>query len=135
MGYLIVRLDDIQAAQVKPLSAVRDDIAVRAKREKALDEFFAVQRKVSEAASNDNESLASAEEAAGQKVTETAWFSHDQVPAELNFPQVTQVIFGGTLLGDNGAPGSNSDVSGVDGERAAYHRSPCRNAASFGSGA
>lgn len=118
VGYLIVRLDDIQAAQVKPLSAVRDDIAVRAKREKALDEFFAVQRKVSEAASNDNESLASAEEAAGQKAVETAWFSHDQVPAELNFPQVTQAIFGGTLLGDNGAPGSNSDVIGVDGDRA-----------------
>ncbi|MCW2487517.1 peptidylprolyl isomerase [Candidatus Symbiopectobacterium sp. NZEC127] len=118
VGYLIVRLDDIQAAQVKPLSAVRDDIAVRAKREKALDEFFAVQRKVSEAASNDNESLASAEEAAGQKATATAWFSHDQVPAELNFPQVTQAIFGGTLLGDNGAPGSNSDVIGVEGDRA-----------------
>lgn len=118
VGYLIVRLDDIQAAQVKPLSAVRDDIAARAKREKALDEFFAVQRKVSEAASNDNESLASAEEAAGQKATETAWFSHDQVPAELNFPQVTQAIFGGTLLSDNGAPGSNSDVISVDGDRA-----------------
>ncbi|WP_440863334.1 peptidylprolyl isomerase [Symbiopectobacterium purcellii] len=118
VGYLIVRLDDIQAAQVKPLSAVRDDIAVRAKREKALDEFFAVQCKVSEAASNDNESLTSAEEAAGQKTVETAWFSHDQVPAELNFPQVTQAIFGGTLLGDNGAPGSNSNVIGVDGDRA-----------------
>lgn len=118
VGYLIVRLDDIQAAQVKPLSAVRDDIATRAKREKALDEFFALQRKVSEAASNDNESLASAEEAAGQKATETAWFSHDQVPAELNFPQVTQAIFGGTLLGDSGAPGSNSDVIGVEGDRA-----------------
>ncbi|MGL9733866.1 MAG: peptidylprolyl isomerase [Symbiopectobacterium sp.] len=118
VGYLIVRLDDTQAAQIKPLSAVRDDISVRAKREKALDEFFALQRKVSEAASNDNESLALAEEAAGQKATETAWFSHDQVPAELNFPQVTQAIFGGALLGDNGAPGSNSDVIGVDGDRA-----------------
>uniref|UniRef100_A0A6V7KFY0 Periplasmic chaperone PpiD n=1 Tax=Bracon brevicornis TaxID=1563983 RepID=A0A6V7KFY0_9HYME len=118
VGYLIVRLDDIQAAQVKPLSAVRDYIAVRAKREKALDEFFVLQRKISEAASNDNESLASAEEVAGQKAIETAWFSHDQVPAELNFPQVTQAIFGGTLLGDNCAPGSNSDVIGVDGDRA-----------------
>lgn len=118
VGYLIARLDDMQAAQVKPLRAVRDDIATRAKREKALDEFFALQRKVSEAASNDNESLASAEEAAGQKAAETAWFSHDQVPAELNFPQVTQAIFGGTLLGDSGAPGSNSDVIGVEGDRA-----------------
>ncbi|MGK2946612.1 MAG: peptidylprolyl isomerase [Candidatus Malihini olakiniferum] len=118
VGYLIIRLDDIQAAQVKPLSAVRDDVVARAKREKALDEFFAIQRKVSEAASNDNESLASAEEAAGQKATETAWFTHNQVPTELNFPQVTQAIFGGTLLGDKSAPSSNSDVISLDGDRA-----------------
>ncbi|MGK2889588.1 MAG: peptidylprolyl isomerase [Candidatus Malihini olakiniferum] len=118
VGYLIVCLDDIQAAQVKPLSAVRDDIVARAKCEKALGEFFAVQRKVSEAANNDNESLTSAEEAAGQKATETAWFSHDQVPAELNFPQVIQAIFSGTLLGDNRVPGSNSDVISVDDDRA-----------------
>ncbi|MGL9760392.1 MAG: peptidylprolyl isomerase [Symbiopectobacterium sp.] len=117
-GYLIIRLDDIQSAQIKPLSAVRDDVVVRERREKALDEFFALQRKVSEAARNNNESLTSAEEAAGQKATETAWFSHNQVPAELNFPQVTQAIFSGILLDDNGAPSSNSDMIGVDGDRA-----------------
>ncbi|PWC15037.1 peptidylprolyl isomerase [Brenneria roseae subsp. americana] len=118
VGYLIVRLDDIQPQQVKPLSEVRADIAAKVKQEKALDEYYALQQKVSEAASNDNESLASAEEAAGVKATQTDWFTREQVPAALNFQPVTQVLFDGALLGDNGAPGNNSDVINVDGDRA-----------------
>lgn len=118
VGYLIVRLDDIQPSQVKPLSEVRAEIAAKVKQEKALDEYYALQQKVSEAASNDNESLASAEEAAGVKALQTDWFTREQVPAVLNFQPVTQVLFDGALLGDNGAPGSNSDVINVDGDRA-----------------
>ncbi|MCV9877788.1 peptidylprolyl isomerase [Brenneria izbisi] len=118
VGYLIVRLDDIQPSQVKPLSEVRTEIAAKVKQEKALDEYYALQQKVSEAASNDNESLASAEEAAGVKALQTDWFTREQVPAVLNFQPVTQVLFDGALLGDNGAPGSNSDVINVDGDRA-----------------
>ncbi|WP_409306475.1 peptidylprolyl isomerase [Pectobacterium sp. B1J-3] len=118
VGYLIVRLDDIQPQQVKPLSEVRAEIAAKVKQEKALDEYYALQRKVSEAASNDNESLASAEEVAGVKAVQTDWFTREQVPAVLNFQRVTQAIFDGALLGDNGAPGSNSDVINVDGDRA-----------------
>ncbi|MCG8155597.1 peptidylprolyl isomerase [Brenneria goodwinii] len=118
VGYLIARLDDIQPPQVKPLSEVRDEIAAKVKHEKALDEYFALQQKVSEAASNDNESLASAEEAAGVKATQTDWFTREQVPAALNFQPVTQAIFDGALLGENGSQGSNSDVINVDGDRA-----------------
>lgn len=118
VGYLIARLDDIQPPQVKPLSEVRDEIAAKVKHEKALDEYFALQQKVSEAASNDNESLASAEEAAGVKATQTDWFSREQVPAALNFQPVTQVIFDGRLIGEGGSPGNNSEVISVDGDRA-----------------
>ncbi|MFC3394798.1 peptidylprolyl isomerase [Brenneria rubrifaciens] len=118
VGYLIVRLDDVQPQQVKPLSEVRADVAAKVKQEKALDEYYALQQKVSEAASNDNESLASAEEAAGVKAVQTDWFTREQVPAALNFQPVTQALFDGSLLGDNGAPGNNSDVINVDGDRA-----------------
>ncbi|MEH2919760.1 peptidylprolyl isomerase [Samsonia erythrinae] len=118
VGYLIVRLDDVQPQQVKPLSEVRADIAEKVKHEKAQDEFYALQQKVSEAASNDNESLASAEEAAGAKATQTDWFTREQVPAALNFQPVTQAIFNGALLGENGSAGNNSDVINVDGDRA-----------------
>ncbi|MEI2267074.1 peptidylprolyl isomerase [Erwinia sp. CGal63] len=118
VGFIVARLDDVQPQQIKPLAAVHDEIAAKVKRETAIDAWYKLQQKVSEAASNDNESLQSAEEVAGVKAVETEWFSHDNPPAELNFRAVEQAIFNGGLLGDNGAPGSNSDIITVDGDRA-----------------
>ncbi len=104
VGFLIVRLDDIQPAKVK--------------HEKALDAYYALQQKVSDAASNDTESLAGAEQTAGVKATQTGWFSKDNLPEELNFKPVADAIFNGGLVGENGAPGINSDIITVDGDRA-----------------
>ncbi|MGN7973925.1 peptidylprolyl isomerase [Serratia sp. 22264] len=118
VGYLVVRLNDIAPEKVKPLSEVRDDIAKQVKQEKAVDAYYALQQKVSEAATSDNESLASAEEAAGVKAAQTEWFTRDNVPAALNFKPVIQSIFDGSLIGEGGSPGSNSDVITVDGDRA-----------------
>lgn len=118
VGFLVARLDDIQPEQVKPLADVRDAIAEKVKQEKAVDAFYKLQQKVSEAASNDNESLAGAAQASGLKVVETGWISRDAVPAELDFDPVKQAIFNGGLVGQNGAPGNNSDVISVDGDRA-----------------
>ncbi|MXP49028.1 peptidylprolyl isomerase [Pantoea sp. Eser] len=118
VGFLIVRLDDIQPEQVKPLDEVRDAIAAKVKQEKGVDAFYKLQQKVSEAASNDNESLAGAEQASGLKAKETGWFSQDALPKELDFDAVKQAIFNGGLVGQNGAPGSNSDIISVDGDRA-----------------
>lgn len=118
VGFLVVRLDDIQPAKVKPLSEVHDDIAAKVKQDKALDAWYALQQKVSEAASNDNESLVGAEQAAGVKAVETGWFSRENLPKELNFKPVASAIFDGGLVGVNGAPGSNSDIITVDGDRA-----------------
>lgn len=118
VGFLVVRLDDIQPAQEKPLSEVRATIAAKVEQEKALDAYYALQQQVSDAASNDNESLASAEKVAGVKAVETVWFDRDSLPAELNFKPVADVIFNGTLVGQNGAPGSNSDIVTVEGDRA-----------------
>ncbi|KAA9000064.1 peptidylprolyl isomerase [Affinibrenneria salicis] len=118
VGYLVARLDDIQPQVLKPLSEMRDEVAEKVKQEKAQDAYYALQQKISEAASNDNESLASAEEVSGLKATETDWFTRQTLPAALNFPAVTKALFEGSLLGSNGAPGSNSDVINVEGDRA-----------------
>ena len=118
VGFLVVRLDDVQPEQIKPLAEVRDAVADKAKQEKAVDAFYQQQQKVSEAASNDNESLAGAAQASGLKVVETGWFSRDSVPQELNFDAVKNAVFNGGLMGQNGAPGNNSDVITVDGDRA-----------------
>ncbi|MBH2872320.1 peptidylprolyl isomerase [Serratia marcescens] len=118
VGFLIVRLNDIEPEKVKPLSEVHDAIAKQVQQEKAVDAYYALQQKVSEAATSDNESLASAEEAAGGKAAQSDWFTRDNIPAALNFKPVVQAIFDGSLIGENGAPGSNSDVITVDGDRA-----------------
>lgn len=118
VGFLVVRLDDITPATTKPLADVRDDIAAKVKQEKALDAFYALQQKVSDAASNDNESLAGAEQVTGAKAVTTGWFGHDNLPEELNFKPVADAIFNGGLVGENGTPGSNSDIISVDGDRA-----------------
>lgn len=118
VGFLVVRLDDLQPEQIKPLAEVRDAVADKAKQEKAIDAFYQQQQKVSEAASNDNESLAGAAQVSGLKVVETGWFSHDSVPQELNFDAVKNAVFNGGLTGQDGAPGNNSDVISVDGDRA-----------------
>lgn len=118
VGFIVARLDDTQPEKVKALSEVHDDIANKLKQEKAVVAFYKLQQKVSDAASNDNESLASAEQAAGVKAVETGWFGHDNIPAELKFKAVQDAIFNGALLGENAAPGSNSDVITVDGDRA-----------------
>lgn len=118
VGFLIARLDDIIPEQVKPLADVRSEVADEVKQEKAVDAFYKLQQKVSEAASNDNESLAGAEQASGMKATETGWFSRDDVPKDLDFDAVKLAIFNGGLLGQNGAPGNNSDIISVDGDRA-----------------
>lgn len=118
VGFLIVRLNDIEPEKVKPLSEVHDAIAKQVQQEKAVDAYYALQQKVSEAATSDNESLASAEEAASVKAAQSDWFTRDNIPAALNFKPVVQAIFDGSLIGENGAPGSNSDVITVDGDRA-----------------
>lgn len=118
VGFLIVRLDDVQPEQVKTLAEVHDAVAQKAKQEKAVDAFYQQQQKVSEAASNDNESLAGAAQASGLKVNETSWFGRDNVPQELNSDAVKNAIFSGNLLGQNGAPGNNSDIISVEGDRA-----------------
>lgn len=117
-GFFILRLEDIQPEQIKPLAQVHDSIADKLKQDKATDAYYALQQKVSEAASSDNESLASAEEVAGVKATHTDWFTQQSIPAGINFKPVIQAIFDGGLIGQDGTPGSNSDIITVDGDRA-----------------
>lgn len=128
-GYFILRLVDIVPEQVKPLAQVHDGIVDKLKQEKALDAYYALQQKVSDAASNDNESLASAEKAAGSQSAHTDWFTQQNIPAVINFKPVVQALFDGSLIGNDGAPGSNSDVITVDGDRAFVVRVDAHKAA------
>ncbi|TDB51311.1 peptidylprolyl isomerase [Photorhabdus luminescens] len=117
-GFAIFHLDDVKPQIIKPLSEVRSEIEKMVKQEKAVDAFYALQQKVSDAATSNNESLAAAEEVSGIKVVTTDWFDRNSVPAEINFGAVIHAIFEGNLVDGQGPTGTNSDVISVEGDRA-----------------
>ncbi|WP_445496581.1 peptidylprolyl isomerase [Photorhabdus sp. SF281] len=117
-GFAIFHLDDVKPQIIKPLSKVRPEIEKIIKQEKAVDAFYALQQKVSDAATSDNESLAAAEEVSGIKVVTTNWFDRNNVPTEINFSSVIHAIFDGNLVDGQGPTGTNSDVISVEGDRA-----------------
>lgn len=118
VGYLVLRLDDLQPEQIQPLSAVHQAVAQKVMQETAITQFFALQQKVNDAASDDNDSLNAAEQVAGVKAVETDWFDQPNVPAEVDFDPIKHVLANGSLLTDNGAPGNNSSIIPVEGDRA-----------------
>ncbi|MBD2779496.1 peptidylprolyl isomerase [Xenorhabdus szentirmaii] len=117
-GYGIFHLDDIKPQVIKPLAEVRSEIEKIVKQEKAIDAFYALTRKVSSAAADDNESLAEVEKAAGYKAITTDWFDRGHVPADINFNEVIQAIFFGNLIDDKGPTGINSDIISVKDHKA-----------------
>ncbi|WP_109399289.1 peptidylprolyl isomerase [Proteus sp. TJ1640] len=109
-GYAIFRLDDVKPSVVKPFDDVKTDLLAKMRENKAIDDFFALQQKVSQAASNDNDTLAPAAKAGNVTVVNTDWFDENNVPAPLNNEKLTQLIFGGSLVDENGPTGMNSDM-------------------------
>ncbi|MBG5920173.1 peptidylprolyl isomerase [Providencia stuartii] len=117
-NFVIFRLDDIKPESTKPFDEVKDSIKTTLTQDKNVKQFYDLQQKVSEAATNDNESLASVEEVSGLKVVTTDWFDKNNPPAALNFPKVINEIFSERLVDKNGSTGINSDVINVEGDRA-----------------
>ncbi|MBP6123270.1 MULTISPECIES: peptidylprolyl isomerase [Providencia] len=117
-NFVIFRLDDIKPEATKPFEQVKENIEVSLLQDKNIKQFYDLQQKVSEAATNDNESLISVENVSGLKVVTTDWFDRNNPPAELNFPKVINEIFSDRLVDKNGSTGINSDVINVEGDRA-----------------
>lgn len=117
-SFLVAKLEDVRPAQVKPLAEVHDEIVQKLTQKKTLDAYFARQNKMGDAAINNSESLSAVEQAAGVKSVTTEWFNQNTLPKELEFEPLKKAIFDGNLLGQNGAPGSNSDLIQVEGDRA-----------------
>ncbi|AKJ42761.1 peptidylprolyl isomerase [Pragia fontium] len=118
MGYLIVRLNDTQAAKEKPLDEVKNEIAQNLLQDKSYQKYEDLQTKLIDGAGSNNLSLADAEKQSGLKALESDWFTRDNMPKALSYPEVAQAVFGGELFGVKGAPGSNSELITVEGDRA-----------------
>lgn len=113
-GYLIARLNAIEPTRLKALNAVHKTVEAKIKQEKATCMYHALQNKLNDAVSNDNQSLALAETVSGIKAQQTDWFTRDNVPSILNIDAIKQVLFDGSLLSSSGAPSGNSDIITVD---------------------
>ncbi|MGC6746807.1 peptidylprolyl isomerase [Escherichia coli] len=86
VGFLIVRLDDIQPAKVKSLDEVRDDIAAKVKHEKAPRCVLRAAAESERCGKATTPSLWPVQsKLPALKATQTGWFSKDNLPEELNF--------------------------------------------------
>ena len=102
-NYIIFRLDDIKPELTKPFEQVKESIKNSLLQDKNIKQFYDLQQKVSEAATNDMESLVSVESVSGLKSITTDWFDRNNPPAALNFPKVINEVFSDRLVDKNGS--------------------------------
>ncbi len=105
-GYHIIKLTEIEAAKVKPLAEVKAQILAAVQTEKATDKFTELQQKLAEVSFEVADTLDDAATAIGGVVQTTPLFSQADVPAELNFPALVNVVFGADFINSQ----TNSDV-------------------------
>ncbi len=92
-GYHIIKLTDIEAATVKPLAEVKDQIITAVQKEKATEKLAELQQKLAEVSFEIADTLDDAAKAVGATVQTTEMFSQDNVPAAVNFPAFTSLVF------------------------------------------
>jgi len=95
----------VQDRKERTLAEVKEQIADIVRKNLAESRFQAVEKAVRAKAAESSDSLAAVAEAAGVKVEETDYFGKNNVPAALNFPNVTSAIFESDIA--NG--GANSE--------------------------
>lgn len=112
-GYHIIKLTDIEAATVKPLAEVKEQIVAAVQKEKASEKLAELQLKLAEVSYEIADSLDDAAKAVGATVQTTELFSQDNVPAEINFPALTSLVFSEDFINSQ----VNSDVVEVAAEQ------------------
>ncbi|OOF71382.1 SurA N-terminal domain-containing protein [Rodentibacter caecimuris] len=99
----------VKERKTQDLAQVKNYIADLVRKNLAENRFFTIEKQMAEKAFEDSNSLESAAKAANVKLQETDYFSRQNIPTELNFPNVISTIFGSDI--SNG--GINSDALNV----------------------
>lgn len=95
----------VQERNVKSLEEAKTEIAALLRKSLVENRFYDIEKQVSEKASEDSQSLNSAAQIAGVNVKESGYFSRNNIPAELNYPNVISAMFDSDI--SNG--GANSE--------------------------
>ncbi|CAH9066107.1 Peptidyl-prolyl cis-trans isomerase D [Pseudoalteromonas sp. CIP111854] len=111
-GFHVIKLTDIQRQQVKAFDEVKDELRAELEKAEKIDTFYQKQTEVAELAFEVSDSLQDAAIAADAEVKKTQLLARNALPAPLNSPTVTSVIFSPEVLEDR----VNSDVLEVASE-------------------
>jgi len=109
-GFHIIKLTDLKAEQVSPLTVEHDKIAAKLAKEKAQDKFFELQQKLAEVSYEVPDNLEDAANSVNAKVATSAWLTRNGNAAPFNNKKVTDAIFSDVVLKE----GLNSDVVEVN---------------------
>lgn len=99
----------VQERKAQTLDKVKVQVADLVRKSLLENRYYVIEKQVRDKAFEDSKSLNSAAEVAGVKVQESGYFSRQNVPAELNFPNVVSAVFESDIA--NG--GANSEPLNV----------------------
>ncbi|MCF2856542.1 SurA N-terminal domain-containing protein [Pseudoalteromonas sp. SMS1] len=105
-GFHIIQLTDLQAQQSKSYEELADELRAELEQNGKIDAFYGKQEEIRELAFEISDSLEDAAVAANLEVKKTALVARNMLPAPLNQPAVTNIVFTPELLED----GVNSEV-------------------------
>ncbi|EGT82961.1 peptidylprolyl isomerase [Haemophilus quentini] len=99
----------VQERKAQTLDEVKAQVADLVRKSLLENRYYAIEKQVRDKAFEDSKSLSTAAQVAGVKVQESDYFSRQNVPAELNFPNVVSAVFESDIV--NG--GANSEPLNV----------------------
>ena len=99
----------VQERKAQTLDEVKAQVADLVRKSLLENRYYAIEKQVRDKAFEDSKSLNTAAQVAGVKVQESGYFSRQNVPAELNFPNVVSAVFESDIV--NG--GANSEPLNV----------------------
>ena len=99
----------VQERKAQTLDEVKAQVADLVRKSLLENRYYAIEKQVRDKAFEDSKSLNTAAQVAGVKVQESGYFSRQNVPAELNFPNVVSAVFESDIA--NG--GANSEPLNV----------------------
>ena len=99
----------VQERKAQNLDEVKAQVADLVRKSLLENRYYAIEKQVRDKAFEDGKSLNTAAQVAGVKVQESGYFSRQNVPAELNFPNVVSAVFESDIV--NG--GANSEPLNV----------------------
>ncbi|WP_144206568.1 SurA N-terminal domain-containing protein [Shewanella donghaensis] len=105
-GYHIVKLLEVQTGAAAPFEEVQDKIVSDLQNKKAVDEFYSLQSILADTSYEVPDTLDETAKALDLEVQTTSLFSRDNVPVNLNKPDLIKAAFSNDVIGS----GMNSDV-------------------------